>query len=283
MKSSYFIPKEKLKDLMRGSAMCGQEGIYLYGITDPSVKRFLPPPLEFADPDHPVLYVYIVAIREPTFSPWYMEGGIGVLAKYKEKTGVYFFSLMLSGPGAQMGMVTGRESSGLPKKLSDRITVERTDEYGHCCVERGGVRLIDVELEIGQYNEPQHHFEQEGCQSIEGGLLTEGGCFLHKYNLKCNWDFADLELLYYDSPTRYYSWEPASAVVKLQSSIDDPWGEIPIHSIIGVGWAKNDNIVRDISTMYRYSEDSIPDTMQYLFTSRYDRCLLCREHQQYGL
>jgi acetoacetate decarboxylase len=36
----------------------------------------LPPPLALIDSEHPVVMVYVVNIREPTFAPWYMEGGI---------------------------------------------------------------------------------------------------------------------------------------------------------------------------------------------------------------
>ena len=70
---------------LKDAAMNNQEGIFLSGITDRSVQRLLPPPLELADPENPIFYLYIVNIREPTFAPWYMEGGIGVIARYKEK------------------------------------------------------------------------------------------------------------------------------------------------------------------------------------------------------
>lgn len=281
MKSSFFVPQEKLQGMRRSAAMNSQEGMYLYGLTDPSVKRLLPPPLELADPEHPMFYLYIVDIREPTFAPWYMEGGIGVMAKYGDKTGVYFFSLQLSGPGALMGAFTGREGSGLPKKLCEKIVVERTDEYGHCYIERKGVRLVDVELTIGQYNLPDFHIDVENCAGVEGGLLAEGGgCLLHKYRQE-NGAIKDMELIFYDSPTRYYAWEPATATVKLASSIDDPWGEIPLTTVIGAAWSVNDNAVRGTSLLYRYPDDLAAEASQYLFTGRYDRCMLCSKHQRY--
>ncbi|MEA5013862.1 MAG: acetoacetate decarboxylase family protein [Candidatus Limiplasma sp.] len=281
MQTSYFVPAQKLAGFMDGGAMNSQEGLYLFGIADPSVKRLLPPPLELADDRKPMFYVYIVNIREPTFAPWYLEGGIGVMARYKERTGLYFFNLQLSGPGALMGAFAGREASGLPKKLCQRIVVERTDARGHCCIERDGVRLVDVELEIGRYNDPSFHVEQEGCQEAPGGILTQGGCLLHKYRL--DGGFKDMELIYYDSPTRYYAWEPAAATLTLASSPDDPWGDIPVVSVLGAGWAKCDNSVRGTSLLYRYPQDPATalDTMQYLYAGRYDRSLLCRGHQRY--
>ena len=282
MKSSYFVPVEKLAGFMRDGAMEGQEGIFVYGLTDPGVRRLLPPPLEPADPENPMFYLYIVDIREPTFAPRYMEGGVGVIARCEEHTGVYFFNIQLSGPGALMGAFTGREISGLPKKLCERIVVERTDEYGHCYIERKGVRLVDVELEMGRYNDPSFHQEQESCGTVPGGMtLGEGGCLLHRYGIDSEAGFKDMELFFYNSPTRYYTWEPASATVKLASSIDDPWGEIPLGSVLGAGWSKCDNWVRSMSLLHRYPQDEVVDTMQYLYAGRFDRSLLCRAHQRY--
>ena len=115
----------------------------------------VPWPLEVIEENgETIFYAYVVNIREPTFAPWYMEGGIGLMVKLGDKTGIYFLGLQLSGPGALMGAFTGRESSGLPKKLCDRIAVNRTGNKGRCLIERKGVRLLDIELEIGQYNDP---------------------------------------------------------------------------------------------------------------------------------
>ncbi len=277
---SYFIPREKISGFMKGGAMNSQEGIFLYGITDPKVKGLLPPPLELADPANPVFYVYTVNIREPTFAPWYMEGGIGLVAKYGDKVGMYFLSLQLSGPGALMGAYSGRESAGLPKKLCERIVVERVDDIAHCFIERKGVRLIDVKLEIGQYNDPDFHNEAEACMTRNEPVVAEGGCLLHRYRIGMG-GFRDMELLFYDSPTRYYSWDPASASVELQSSIDDPWAEVPVVRVLGAAWAKSDNWVTSLTTLYKYPDDATMDTMQYLFTGRYDRCTLCQSHQRY--
>ena len=93
--------------------------------------------------------------------------------------------------------------------------------------------------------------------------------------------FQDMELLYYDSPTRYYTWEPASATIKMQSSIDDPWAEVPVVRALGAGWSKSDNWVNSLTTLYKYKDDEALDAMQYLFSGRYDRCTLCQSHQRY--
>ncbi len=90
-----------------------------------------------------------------------------------------------------------------------------------------------------------------------------------------------MELVFYDSPTRYMAWDKASASVKLASSIDDPWGEIPVVDVLGAGWMVSDNWVDSITTLYRYPDDEAMNAMQYLFSGRYDRCTLCTKHQRY--
>jgi len=282
MSGSYFIPIEKLAGYTDTLEMNAEEGIFLFGLAEPSIKSFLPPPLELPDPENPLFYLYIVNIREPSFAPWYMEGGIGVIAQYGNQAGMYFFSLMLSGPGALMGMFAGRESCGLPKKLCERIVVERTNEHGHCFIERNGVRLVDVELEIGQYNIPDYRLDQERATELPEGVAIGGGCLQHRYLLEKGGGAQNMDLVFIDSPTRYYSWEPATAQLKLCSSIDDPYGEIPLTSVIGAAWSKCDNTIEKVSSLYSYPQDDADEVMQYLFAGRFDQSLLGREHQRYS-
>jgi len=280
MSGGYSISEEKLKNFMGGGAMNNQYGIQLLATTDSQKAReLLPAPLELADPSCPMAYAYIVNIREPTFSPWYMEGGVGILARYEQYVGVYFLGLMLSGPGAMMGAFSGRESSGLPKKLCDRIVVERTGAEGRCFIERKGVRLIDVKVTIGAYNDPSFHQEQEGC-SPDSPVTTSGGCLLHMYRMGAS-GFTNLNLLYYSSPTRYSSWEPAAADVALASSMDDRWGELPIDRVLSAGWMVSDNWVDGLYPVYEYPDSEIPSAMSRLLPGRYDRCTVEHPHQWY--
>ena len=43
------------------------------------------------------------------------------------------------------------------------ISVSRVDDMAHCFIERGGVRLLDVELKMGGYDEPSYKMGQEGA------------------------------------------------------------------------------------------------------------------------
>ena len=134
-------------------------------------------------------------------------------------------------------------------------------------------------LELTDANHPVYTIEAEKSSSVPGGLLTGGGCLLHRYRMDIG--IQDMDLIYYDSPTRYYSWEPACATVKVNSSIDDPYGEIPLIEVLGAAWAKCDNFVQGMSVIYRYPQDKTSEIMQYLFTGRYDQSLLGIKTQLY--
>ena len=278
MSKDYLIPKEQLRDNTSTMAMNDQYGIQVYGLTEPKkAKELLPEPLELLSDDNPMFYAYIVNIRKPTFAPGYMEGGIGILAKYGELTGVYFLGLQLSGHGAMTGAFLGREASGLPKKLCEKIVVDRSDDMGHCYIERDGIRLIDVTLKMGAYNEEDFSQPQEGC-SAEKPIETTGGCFLHKFNV-ANIAASGLKMIYYSGPTRFSSWEKATASVNLNSSHDDRWGALPMVKVLGAGWMVSDNWVTGLDEVYNYPEREIVPAVQTLFPGRWDRSLLGNNHQ----
>lgn len=285
MESKLLVSKEELRSFMAGGAMNHQYGIQVYCELDKEkAQALLPPPLKLVEPA--LGFVYIVNIREPTFGPWYMEGGLGVMAEYNGVCGVHFLGLMLSGPGALMGMCSGREGSGLPKKLCERIHVERFGDTGHCFIERDGVRLIDVELNIGAYNDPmmRQYCGAQEASTPEHPVDTEGGCLLFRYtlsNLADSNPYKDMRMTHYESPTRFRAWEPASASMTLRSSVNDPWGELPVTRVLGAGWMVSDNWVRGQSVLHEYPDSEATEVMRYLFTGRFDRFTLHKNHQIY--
>ena len=93
-------------------------------------------------------------------------------------------------------------------------------------------------------------------------------------------DFTNMEMIYYDSQTRYYSWEPCSAALKINSSIDDPWGALEIKNVLAAGWMVSDNWA-SYSRAYSYADDEAAAAMQHLYYGRYDRCMISSAHQKY--
>jgi acetoacetate decarboxylase len=283
---SYFVEREKLKAFMKEGAMNEEEGLYIFWETDPKVaRRVLPPQLELADPEHPLVYSYFVNIREPTFAPWYMEAGIGILGvQYREHSGLYFCNLQLSGPGAQMGLLSGRELSGLPKKMCEKIVVERNDDIAHTVVEAKGRRIFEAEIEIESSNEPT---KEARFADIVPGASVDGYCFNFKYDIGADSDgrmtLPKATLLGYDSVTDYRTYEAASVKsISMEPSLDDPWSELVVVKPLGAAYSINSNWVRGVHALATFEGKESDDLFSYLFTGRYDRSTICAGHQRYG-
>jgi acetoacetate decarboxylase len=282
---SFFVPRERIYSFFNPGEMNSQEGLYLCWETDPAVaRRILPPPLELLDSDHPVVMVYVVNIREPTFAPWYMEGGIMLLSRYGDANGGYFLNLQLSGPGAVMGMCSGREGSGLPKKVCERIVVERNGEYARAWIERKGRRIFDAEVEIGSYNHP---IAGQLYNDPEPAKQTRGGCLLFQYDQELAPDghavFPRMRLLNYDSAMKYQSWETAEIKsIKMEPSADDPWAELSVVMPLGAAYSINSNYDVRTSFLAEFEGEEADGLISYLFSGRWDRSTISHGHQQYG-
>jgi acetoacetate decarboxylase len=282
---SFFLSRERIYPFFNPGEMNSQEGLYLCWETDPTVaRRILPRPLELVDPEHPVVMVYVVNIREPTFAPWYMEGGIMLLSRYGQTIGGYFLNLQLSGPGAVMGMCSGREGSGLPKKVCDRIVVERNDKYASALIERKGRRIFDVQIEVGSYNDPM---AGQLYKDAKPGKETRGGCLLFQYDQELASDghaiFPRMRLLNYDSALKYQSWETAGIrSLKMEPSLDDPWAELSVVKPLGAAYSINSNHDVRTSLLAEFEGDEADDLISYLFSGRWDRSTISHGHQHYG-
>lgn len=283
MTSKLVVPAEQLSSFMKDGAMNHQYGAQVLFRVDPSkAQELLPPQLKLSA--SALGYFYAVNIREPSFAPWYMEAGIGLIAQYKEYEGLYFTGLMLTGPGAVMGMCCGRETSGLPKKLGGHIRVERLNDEAHILVERDGVRLVDIDMTMGEYNTElmrSMHLSQEGC-SAENPITTDGSCLLFRFTLgNGNALVRQMCLNNYDSPTRFIQWDPATVKMTLRNGPNDFWGDIPVTEILGGGWMVSDNWVRSQMTIAEFSDEESVDIVRYLLPGRYDQGVFCKEHQIY--
>lgn len=282
---SYFIPREQIYPFMNPGAMNNEEGLYVYWETDPAAaRRVLPPMFELLDPAHPIVMVYVVNIREPTFAPWYMEGGICLLCRYGETTGVYFTNLQLSGPGALMGLCSGREFSGLPKKICERIVVERNGDWAGAFIESKGRRIFAIETEIGAYNDP---LMEMLCRGVGPGSRGRGACFLFQYESGRAPDghltFPKMALINYDSVTDYQTWEPARiASIEMEPSLDDPWAELAVVKPLGAGYSINSNWVAGLTRLAEFQGSEADGLISYLFAGRWDRTTIVPSHQRYG-
>lgn len=281
---SYFIPRERIHSFMNPSAMNNAEGLCVIWETDPAIaRRVLPPPLDLSNPLHPVVFAYATAIREPTFAPWYMEAGLSLFCRYRETAGIYYLNLQLTGPGALMALCSGREFSGLPKKLADRIVVERTDDCARAYVERHGRRILDVEAVLGTSHDPAL---ASLYPSVGAGSRKQDSCLLFQYQPGNATDgrmtLPRAYLLNYDSVTEYRTWEPGRIEsIRLEPSLDDPWAELVVAKPLGAVYTINSNCVSNVSPIAEFNGDDADALFSYLFSGRWDRSTICAGHQRY--
>ena len=142
-----------------------------------------------------------------------------------------------------MATALGRDVLSIPKKVDAEFVIRKDDAAGKVTVgvSRRGTQLIDMTLRLGEYNHPMTHLI---FQAPSAGRQTQGyGYYMHfdqmpdaEGGFKFNTALTKV-LCKYD----YKGWIPAFVEdLKLKSSVDDPWAELPVETIIGAGYSQND-------------------------------------------
>lgn len=260
--------KEDVGNFGKINLMKNQEGVYLAYLTDPAaVARILPPPLKPFP--MPIVTLSVCHIKEPTFADDYYEAILGVYAMYGQQKGMYTVSLILGGNGAEMATQCGRDNSGIPKKLGGEFMMRRNGDEVNVQVTRRGTELVDISMKLGEYNNPMTAVLY---QMPSAGGKTMGGGFYYMFDNLPDKDsvshFTNACLISNLCEYTYHSWEPGHVSVKLKSSPDDPWAELPINSVIGGAWANNDLLIQKMTLLEEVEADKV---VPYLLTGRYDR------------
>ena len=266
---SFVIPKEQMSNFAKVSHMRGQEGIYLAYLTQPeAIAKILPPPLQpFSIP---VGTLSVCHIKDPTFADNYYETILGVYCTYQGQLGMYPISLLLGGEGAEMATQLGRDNSAIPKKLGAEFVIRKNDGKVSVQVARRGSEIVNVEMTLGSYNHPLTHMLY---QAPAAGKQTAGsGYYFHFDRLPDEngvWRFTNTGLIRNIVNYDYESWTPGFVdKLELNSSLDDPWGCLPINTIVGGAYAENNLLI----TALQYLEDVPADVlMPMIMPAWYDR------------
>ena len=265
---SFITAPEEMPNFGKISLMKNQEGIYLAYLTDPAaIAKVLPAPLKpFSVP---VVTVSVCHVKEPTFADDYYEAILGVYCTYGTQLGLYPIGLVLGGTGAEMAVQCGRDNGSIPKKLGSEFVIRRNNDHVTALVCRRGTALVNIDLKIGEYNNAMTGMLY---QFPEAGKKTYGGGFYFHLDREPDKEgkshFQNGALLQNLCEYNYHSWEPGFAAIKLQSSIDDPWGELPIRTVIGGAYSSNDLMVHKLNLCEEIDADVLAP---YLLTARYDR------------
>lgn len=265
---SFRVSKDDMQNFGRISRMDHQEGLYISYLTDPAaIAQILPPPLKPFS--MPVVTLSICHVNNPTFADDYYEAILGIYAVYGKTPGLYPLGLVLGGSGAEMAVQCGRENGSIPKKLGGEFVIRRNGDTVTAGVTRRGTQLVEATMKLGEYNSP---LTGALYQFPEAGKRTFGGGFYYHFDRMPDESgishFLNGALLMNQCEYNYQSWEPGMVSLNLNSSIDDPWAELPVHTVIGGAYSKNSLLVHKLNFVEKIEAD---DILPYLLTGRYDR------------
>ena len=185
---------------------------------------------------------------------------------------MYPVSLLLGGPGSEMAMHAGRDNGSMAKKNGAEFVMRRNGDDITVQVARRGALIVDAALKVGRYNTPLTDLLY---QAPAAGKKTYGGGFYFHYDRLPDEEgvprFVNGALTTNFCEYNYHAWEPAFVDLKLYSSPDDPWGELPINTIVGGAYSKNDLIVHKSNKLVDLDAN---DIVPYVLSAYYDRTMV---------
>lgn len=285
-KCSFVLSPEEYKEsfgkgtvLGSGTRMDKVEGVTVVWASNPeTIKKMLPPPLQMAAP---IVIAYISNLDETNYGPSYNEAGLFVPVIYNNVAAPYFVSALLdiNGAGTPMGAFLGREIDGMPKKTVDKISVTRIGDSVKAYVEKDGVRIIDVDMELGAYNTPD---AQAVLGAVKSGAVVKGETYFTKVDVNGSPNggisFTNARLLLVRMTTSYKEWLPGSAAVTLQPHSNIPWAELAVGKVLGGGYAKSGFGEFSGTEVAKLNTDEV---MRYLLVSKYDIDLINKENRKF--
>ncbi len=172
-----------------------------------------------------------------------------------------------------MATLPGREKFGLPKKMcehEDDIQIEKRDGSVRATARRHGVTLADVSVKLdGEFNNPGAAACYEGA--ADGGK-SGGVSFYMQPFLEPDENgtpvFSKVNVYSNVAEYTYRIWRPGKVTVRLRSSGDDPWGQLPVLENMGGAYSENDIEMKEL---VKVGEADPRLAASKLLTARYDR------------
>lgn len=231
-KYSYLATPDDLLKTFTSNHLLNMEGYIAAWESKPEVlQRLLPPPLELASP---VVQIYVCNILNPTLMPWYREASMTLRAKHGDRHALWTMSLLLDGPGAEMGGYLGREKLNMPKKLVEAFEISRFDNVGKARIARHGEDLLQLTADInGKYNTPagEAHFAD-----YKVGNKVPFNSFFYLYNagmVDGKPGFVNGRIVELDIQVDIKRWDVGTFDITLGETPDDPWAEMEIVKPLG--------------------------------------------------
>jgi acetoacetate decarboxylase len=215
------------------------EGVFAAWQTDmEAIQKALPAPLMAF---MPVVEMYCVNVYDPNFSTPYLEAALIIPCLYEGQIGLYPVSFMLT--GTDNAVFVGRDQLGMPKKHADSINLYRNGDHLHTDITRLGVKIFDLDMEIGSYNDDM--VEQLFGDQSNPPTVVDGLDYFFKFDMDQDSDariaVSNVRLLSYHGNMNYKAWEDASITTcEMQPSDSDPWAMFPVVQPLGGSWTTLD-------------------------------------------
>lgn len=238
---SYYLEKHDLKKLRKAFFMPEFRNAEIltatYATDEYAVKRALPKPLLPAK--KPLATAFVARYPETNFGCVYNEGALLLHCRHKEENGLYCLSMQVDD---DMALIGGRERFGYPKKMADRIALERSGDTVVGSVIRKGAEILRVECELsGELPGDTQDDALVPTTDWNGTACYRGIIFLYKYFQSPDGRWFDYLPRLVRGPVLFRNTGPilqGRGEIKVASSPFDPLGEIPVREAVRITYGK---------------------------------------------
>jgi len=237
----YCLKKEEVEKLKRThfiAEFVNAEMLSATYVTDENAAReIIPKPL--LPTKTPLATVFVARYPETNFGCVYNEGALFLHCEYKKERGLYCLSMPVDD---DMAMVAGREQFGYPKKMADKITLEKTENRVVGSVIRKKEEILRIECEL--MKEVTSNLMEDvwvPTKDWDGTPCYRVINFLYKYFLSPGGTGFDyLPRLIREPTLKRKKGEvlEGRGEVKVSSSPFDPLGDVPVKEIRNMNYGK---------------------------------------------
>ncbi len=259
----------------KGFDLLDIDALFMVWETNPEVvKKLVPAPLE---PLAPIAFSYIANMGGCSHWKNYNEGALYIPVKHDGGVSFYCLAMAIGGKN-DTAIALGREVFGYPKKNASELAVVRTGNHVHAWIERHGIRYIDVEAEIGEYNTPE---AANILGAFKTGAEVPGNVANFHYGIESIGDkasFTNVKLVDSLCKFKFSSVENAKINnITLKPSADDPWAEVEVVRPLGAAYVRCDISMFDTKLI---AEVDPQEAAPYLF-SRWDASTLGHTYRSF--
>jgi acetoacetate decarboxylase len=240
----YDIDRAELDPLRKhppNAAFFGAEVLWVRFETDPAmVRRCLPSGL--APTDAPLATAFVASYPETNLGIHYREGGLLLACRHKGEDGAYCLAMPVDDDTA---LIAGRERQGFPKKMADRITLEREGDTVVGSVLRKGTEILRIEAGLSGEATSSDIVSMLGSPSRDarGRAAHEILNFNYKFFPAADnrsFDYVPrltrVPVLYRPRP----DCETGKGTLRMRSSVFDHLGDIPVRKVVDILYGQFD-------------------------------------------